>query len=52
MKGIDPIWLTVITTVVAIDNWIGSGKVDLHHVFPDGWIPSAGLDSWAVSSGL
>ena len=39
MKGIDPIWLTVITTVVAIDNWIGSGKVDLHHVFPDGWIP-------------
>src|SRR5262249_52152088 len=39
VKGIDPIWLTVITTVVAIDNWIGGGKVDLHHVFPDAWIP-------------
>jgi hypothetical protein len=39
MKGIDPIWITVIATVVAIDHWIGSGKVDLHHVFPDAWIP-------------
>jgi hypothetical protein len=39
MKGIDPIWITVIATVVAIDNWIGGGKVDLHHVFPDAWIP-------------
>jgi hypothetical protein len=39
VKGIDPIWLTVIATVVAIDQWIGSGKVNLDHVFPGGWIP-------------
>jgi hypothetical protein len=39
MKGLDPIWLTVIATIVAIDNWIGGGKVDLHHVFPELWIP-------------
>jgi hypothetical protein len=45
MKGIDPIWITVVATVVAIDHWIGSGKVDLHHVFPDAWIPW--IVSWA-----
>jgi hypothetical protein len=39
VKGIDPIWLTVIATVVAIDQWIGSGKVSLDHVFPGDWIP-------------
>jgi len=39
MKGIDPIWLTVISTLVAIDNWIGGGNVSLAHVFPSGWIP-------------
>jgi hypothetical protein len=39
VKGLDPIWLTVIATVVAIDQWIGSGKVSLDHVFPGDWIP-------------
>jgi hypothetical protein len=39
VKGLDPIWLTVIATVVAIDQWIGSGKVSLDHVFPGTWIP-------------
>ena len=39
MKGLDPIWLTVIATIVAIDQWIGSGKISLDHVFPGDWIP-------------
>jgi hypothetical protein len=39
VKGLDPIWLTVIATLVAIDQWIGSGKVSLDHVFPADWIP-------------
>jgi hypothetical protein len=39
VKGIDPIWLTVIATLVAIDQWIGGGKVSLDHVFPGDWIP-------------
>ena len=39
MKGLDPIWLTVIATLVAIDQWIGGGKVSLDHVFPADWIP-------------
>jgi hypothetical protein len=39
VKGLDPIWLTIIATVVAIDQWIGSGKISLDHVFPADWIP-------------
>jgi hypothetical protein len=54
VKGLDPIWLTVIATVVAIDQWIGSGKVSLDHVFPANWIPWlwARPDFSAASSAL
>jgi hypothetical protein len=49
VKGLDPIWLTVIATLVAIDQWIGGGKISLDHVFPANWIPW--IVGWAGFTG-
>ena len=45
MKGISPIWLTVVATVVAIDQAIGGGTISLDHVFPETWAPW--IKGWA-----
>src|SRR6266436_4230159 len=42
MKGINPIWLTVVGLFLALQTNIATGNISLHFVLPEAWVP------WAV----
>jgi len=42
MKGINPIWLTVLAALIAFETNIATGNINLHNVLPEAWIP------WAI----